>query len=376
MPNLISEDLVITGTYSLFDNTQIGPNARVTVKPGAVLDLGGYQLENFGTLSLEGSASSFASLKNGTYNAEMAASGRFMSNWGVIETLSLEDWGGYGTLDFENSVFKDSFVEALPLTSILNSLFIDSTLKASSTDELIIDTVTFKDSTYSQGAWITSENTGPIIKNSNFIGEGPLIYLDPFFGGPSMSHNLRILNSYVNVGEGQAFDDLVYDSNDDFSIRKDLDVKDFRDSPITNSPDGFLVGTYLISVAELTGSVSASSVTSTVESEVTVIVDRGILSPEPVYLQNLKELVSYSGSTEVSTLVEYGGLSFDFETIDSLVTVVLRNSEFTAEFRSEIAAFAPSASNLSYSDAVLLVGESQIEARLIAIAGADGNYVG
>jgi hypothetical protein len=376
MPNLLSEDLVITGTYSLSDNTQIGPNAKVTVKPGAVLDLGRYQLENFGTLSLEGSASSFATLRNGTYNAEMSASGQFTSSWSVIENLSLEDWGGYGTLDFENSVFKDSFVEALPLSSILNSLFIDSTLKASSTDELIIDTVTFKDSTYRQGAWITSENNGPIIKNSNFIGESPLIYLDPFFGGPGTSHNLRIQNSYVNVGEGQVFDDLVYDSNDDFSVSRDLKATDFVEDPITNSSGGFTVGTYSVSTGELRGGSAGDTTLVVVTSEISLIVNRGVLSPEPVYLTNLKESVSYSGSTVVSTLVEYGGLSFDFETIDSLVTVVLRNSEFTAEFRSEIVAFAPSASNLSYSDAVLLVGESQIEARLVAIAGADGNYVG
>lgn len=253
MPNLISEDLVITGTYSLFDNTQIGPNAKVTVKPGGVLDLGQYQLENFGTLSLEGTASSFATLKNGTYKSEMATSGRLLSSWSVIENLSLEDWGGYGTLEFENSVFKDSFVEALPLSSISNSLLIDSSLKASSTDELNIDTVTFKDSTYRQLAWTKSEKTGPIIKDSNFIGKGPLIYLDPFFSGLGMSHNLRIINSYVSVSEGQTFDDLVYDSNDDFSVSRDLKARDFIEDPITNSSDGFTVGTYSVTTGELRG---------------------------------------------------------------------------------------------------------------------------
>lgn len=382
MPTLISEDLVITGTYSLSENTQIGPNARVTVKPGAVLDLGRYQLENFGTLSLEGNSIDFAVIKNGrlisTGNVE-----RLYSNFGLWEEIDYVGrnsiWYkadlGKSLIEIKNSVILDSNVFAQQ-GSISDSVFSGGSLKGGDGTygvTLLVERVTFKDSRYVQDAWSPSDWENEI-RDSNFLGDSPVIRFQS--GSTGAVINLKIENTYVAIPTGKSFEDMVYDADDDFSIPEDLDIKDFRESPITNSSDGFLVGTYLISVAELSGSESSSSVTSTVESEVTVIVNRGVLSPEPVYLTNLKESVSYSGGTVLSTFVEYGGLSFDFEAIDSLVTVVLRNGEFTSEFRSEIVAFAPSASNLTYSDAVLLVGESQIEARLIAIAGADGNYVG
>ena len=46
------------------------------------------------------------------------------------------------------------------------------------------------------------------------------------------------------------------------------------------------------------------------------------------------------------------------------------------EYRKELTDFAPTSVNLSYKDAALLIGLANVDNTLIAIAGADGNYVG
>ena len=67
---------------------------------------------------------------------------------------------------------------------------------------------------------------------------------------------------------------------------------------------------------------------------------------------------------------------FDYKEVDAFITVVTRNGEFTEEFSTEIADAYPSVAGIKYETAVLLVGQSEIESVLIAVAGADGNYVG
>ena len=55
--------------------------------------------------------------------------------------------------------------------------------------------------------------------------------------------------------------------------------------------------------------------------------------------------------------------------------VILRNENFSDEFREEISDFAPTAATLDYSDMVKLVGLSNIDSSLLKIAGADGDYI-
>jgi hypothetical protein len=58
-----------------------------------------------------------------------------------------------------------------------------------------------------------------------------------------------------------------------------------------------------------------------------------------------------------------------------MITTVVRDDSFTLEFLKEIFDVAPSAANLSYKDAVALVGVNNIDSVIINIAGSDGNYV-
>ena len=90
-----------------------------------------------------------------------------------------------------------------------------------------------------------------------------------------------------------------------------------------------------------------------------------------MFLNGLKETV-----TESSHFIEYNGQSFDYSEIDPIITTVVRDSQFTAEFAQEIVDAYPSFSGISYSTAVAFVGLSNLDATLLAVAGADGNYVG
>ena len=116
---------------------------------------------------------------------------------------------------------------------------------------------------------------------------------------------------------------------------------------------------------------SASSNPSVLEQgnyTLNVIVD---LFGQVLYLKGLRETVASTSHT-----VEYAGTTFNWSEVDSFVTTVTRDGSFTDEFAKEIADAYPSVAGISYSTAVALVGASAIDSVLIAVAGADGNYVG
>ena len=107
-----------------------------------------------------------------------------------------------------------------------------------------------------------------------------------------------------------------------------------------------------------------------------VLVDKGVLSSSAMLLKGLNESITYTDGVTTKHTIEYSGITFDYSQIDSLITTVIRDDEFTTEFRKELTDAAPSTTNLSYKDAVFLVGVTNIDAILLMIAGTDGNYVG
>ena len=116
--------------------------------------------------------------------------------------------------------------------------------------------------------------------------------------------------------------------------------------------------------------------TTTEKQTLSVIVEKGVLGSSATLLKGLAEMITYTDGVTTKHTVEYSGLTFDYSAIDSLITTVTRGDEFTTEFRRELTDFAPTSINLSYKDAVLLIGLTNIDATLIAIAGADGNFIG
>jgi hypothetical protein len=106
-----------------------------------------------------------------------------------------------------------------------------------------------------------------------------------------------------------------------------------------------------------------------------VLVDKGVLGLSATLLKGLSESISYTDSIISKHTVDYSGLTFDYNAIDSLITTVTRDDEFTTEFRKELTDAAPSTVNLTYKDAVTLVGVVNIDSILINLSGLDGNFV-
>jgi hypothetical protein len=107
-----------------------------------------------------------------------------------------------------------------------------------------------------------------------------------------------------------------------------------------------------------------------------VIVDKNVLASSATLLKGLKESITYSDGVITNHLVEYSGLTFDYNQIDSLITTVIRDGEFTAEFTKEINDYLGAAQNITYSAAVAIVGAVSIDGVILSVAGADGNFVG
>jgi uncharacterized delta-60 repeat protein len=107
-----------------------------------------------------------------------------------------------------------------------------------------------------------------------------------------------------------------------------------------------------------------------------IIVNRGVLGTEAVLLKDLKESFVIDNGLTTNHTIEYAGLTFDYNLIDSLITTVTRNGEFTSEFTKEINDYLKTELNITYSAAVALVGSASIDGVILSVAGADGNFVG
>ena len=98
-----------------------------------------------------------------------------------------------------------------------------------------------------------------------------------------------------------------------------------------------------------------------------------------VFLPNLHiknfEIESIDLSKITLSIVEYAGIAFDYDQIDSLITTVTRDGEFTAEFTKEINDYLKTDANIAYKVAVGLVGAANIDGVIMMVAGSDGSYV-
>ena len=476
MTTIIRADLVISGTYKLTDATQVAAGVKITVLPGATLDLGGFSLLNYGTLALEGDASKFAVIQNGTYSTE-STNGTLKTNFGNIKNLTVESFFSSGDLQITNSLVEASRIDALSSNLITKSIFLSSPLNFGS-ESGTVDQVTFSDSPLSVSAWVNFGSTKLVVSNSNFIGVATVIYLSPFFNGPSMSHSIKVTNSYIRIPTGSDFESMVYDATDDLKVTTDLVASGFLTTPITNSSAGFTVGSYTFPTAQLlsttvpadttpptislssnaailsysqtvavsftlsesstnfissdiiatggsisnftgsgttysatfTPSIGATTATIKVGNSaftdaagnanidgsdannflsisilqevkyethtLSVIADKGVLGAGAVLLNGLIEKLTITNGVTTAHKVEYAGSTFDYTQIDPLITTVIRDGEFTSEFKKELTDAAPTTANLTYRDAVTLVGVSNIDAALISVAGLDGNFVG
>ncbi len=114
---------------------------------------------------------------------------------------------------------------------------------------------------------------------------------------------------------------------------------------------------------------------TTQKSNLSIIVQPGILDHGAVYLENLIENFTFHNGTIASHTIEYAGETFNYSDIDSIIMTVTRDGEFTEEFAQEISDYAAEAAGISYHEAVQLVGAPYINDTLLFVAGSDGSYI-
>lgn len=122
--------------------------------------------------------------------------------------------------------------------------------------------------------------------------------------------------------------------------------------------------------------ITTANQTTTENYSLSVVVNKGVLGAEPVLLKDLTESFVFENGYTKKHIVEYAGSTFDYNQIDSLIMTVTRDGEFTEEFSREINDYLGKDLNITYPAAVTLVGAASIDAVILAVAGADGNYVG
>jgi len=110
-------------------------------------------------------------------------------------------------------------------------------------------------------------------------------------------------------------------------------------------------------------------------SQLSVVVDAGVLGDTAIYLNGLSETKITEDGILISHTIEYNGTVFNYSDIDHLFMTVLSDGNFTNEFQIEIHDFAPEYSEVTYAEAVGLVGLNNFESVVLSVAGADGNFI-
>jgi len=301
MTIIIQDDLVLSSDITYTDNIQVANGVTLTVENGVTVDLGGYELLNYGTLELKGSESKFAAIKNGTYSNENT-SGVFTTSFGRIESLTVDGFFNNGRLSFESTVIIDSNIDAYNNTYINSSLFQNSPFTASGTaSSVVVEQTTFKDSLVGIDAWFGEYQGSVSFTESNFINKNTAIYLDPFFSGGSgdseFFHNISLTNVYISTESESTFEDKVFDSDDDLRINTDITSTDLLNHPYTNSPDGFVVGGYTLALLDLGVDASGNTFLGTIGNDSIVgfsgytLIDGGDGIDTAVYASNRADFV-------------------------------------------------------------------------------------
>jgi len=360
---------------SLSGDVQIAEGVVLEVGAGATLDLNGYSILNFGTLQLSGNETSFATLTGGTYSTD-STQGVLNSDFGRLEQLYVNSFFSNGALVLDNSLILNSTIEALSANVVKNSIFSQSEFDLGIESATVYKS-TFLETTIEVLAWNTFFGGRAEFNEVNFVSEDQAIYLSPFFSGSDVMHHIEIIESYINAEDP---DSKIYDADDDLRIRLDILDKSFSSTPITTTEAGFQVGTYLISLSEL--GIAENSVNPDTSDLITdlyttsVIIDSGVLAGYAVLLEDLTEKIVRTGDEITSHTISYLGVEYDYDQIDRLIMTVTRDDEFTAEYQQEIADFAPQYADISFDEAVTLIGVNNISSVMLQVAGADGSYVG
>ncbi|MCO4759275.1 MAG: hypothetical protein KC477_14740 [Oceanospirillaceae bacterium] len=237
------------------------------------------------------------------------------------------------------------------------------------------DRVSFTDVSIDLNALLfSSEWSALLAGNDNITGGDNYDTLSGYSGNDTFTGGNG--NDAITGGDGS--DTAVYSGiRENYRLTEQDGIVTVSDRVGTEGTDT-LTGIETLQFSDVVMSVTdIGIINNRVENNVlSIIVNQGVLGSDPILLSGLAETTVYSDGEISAHTISYGGNDFAYESVDALLTTVLRDGEFTDEFRAEIANYAPSASNITYQEAVSLVGVANIDGVLLSVAGADGNYVG
>jgi hypothetical protein len=111
-------------------------------------------------------------------------------------------------------------------------------------------------------------------------------------------------------------------------------------------------------------------------NNISLIVDKGILGENAVLLNDLLEVKVWKNNRLVSQTIDYQNITYNFRDFELVSSIVIRNGDFTDDFKFEIDNYLQRNANLSLSTAIEIVGSLNFDQILLKIAGSDGNFVG
>ena len=279
---------------TLIGNLQVAEDVTITVDAGAIIDLGGFELLNFGIINLSGETGSFALMRNGSYSTENTQ-GMLSSSYGHISNLTIDGFFSDGSILISDTYIENSSIDALKQNTIKNSLFSNSPFDLG-IQKAEISESTFLQSKISALAWhdLFGDRT-TTIDNTNFINDTISIYLDPFFSSGDKFHDFSISDSYIHTSDNQTIDDKIYDANDDLQVITNIPKSSFSTIPYTNHSDGFAVASVLVNKNTMLIEILENSNSVTDSSDPTV----SIYSNASVNLTDLdmSRLANYSSTT-------------------------------------------------------------------------------
>ena len=106
-----------------------------------------------------------------------------------------------------------------------------------------------------------------------------------------------------------------------------------------------------------------------------ILVDKDVLGASPIVLQGLTETIEKTDGVTTNHVFSYKGSDYDYDDISPFIMIAVRDNEFTDDFRSELADYAPEFEDISYQKAVEAVGLDDISDAIIEVPGADGSYI-
>ena len=305
---------------------------------------------------------------------------------------AVENWASYdsASVRVSNNSFLSSDYYALALGKGYSSSAIDATdnyfntVVDSEIQELIFDRLdTLENASVISGSFLASphpdtptyDNEPPkiaITSSSNSLGEGEIATITFTFS--ESVNDFEISDILITNGVLDSFtgSDTVYtarfvpEANTQLTTTISVDSGKFSDLSGNFNDDGPDENNKL--------SINIDNVKPATYSSL-ILVDAGVVSNDPIWIKNAVEDITIVNNVETEHTITVDGQTYQYSDIESLISVVTRDNQFTEEFQDEIRDLAPSFSSVSYDEVVTLVGTKNIDSVLLHIAGSDGFYV-